>query len=247
MRANRALVAASFLAAIATVVPRAAQAEPRSYRGTHPVDLDGHGHFDDSVHVHDDLPVGLGPFADFDGVLVFLADPEAFPGEVTSYAYDGTHPLPARFGTAYCGRDGVHSHPFIPEGDYRNEDGVYHFSGALHGGAPTLRPGRGSPPSRVERRTVPVVPAGGFPYGYVPAGTPTCTTIVERTRSGTTVYRSGYCPPPRRPRPRSVRPSPPHERPGPPRTQYRTPAPRRSAAPRPPSRRRAPTPPRAPD
>ena len=146
MRANRALVAASFLAAIATVVPRAAQAEPRSYRGTHPVDLDGHWHFDDSVHVHDDLPVGLGPFADFDGVLVFLADPEAFPGEVTSYAYDGTHPLPARFGTAYCGRDGVHSHPFIPEGDYRNEDGVYHFSGALHGGALEVwsAPGEGS-------------------------------------------------------------------------------------------------------
>lgn len=128
-----------------------ARAEPRPYRGPHPVDYAGTWHLDRSVHVHDELPVGLGPFAEVDGVLVFLADPIEFGYEGTVWRYRGAHPLPAVV-TGYCGIPGEHRHPFPPEGEFRSEDGVYVFVGALRGGVPTYRPGQTGVPESVARR-----------------------------------------------------------------------------------------------
>jgi hypothetical protein len=197
-------------------LPAAALAEPRPYRGPHPLDLEGHWHLDESVHVHDDLPVGLAPFAAIDGVMVFLADPLAYgyPGE--SWAYQGQHPLPARYG-ALCGLEGEHRHPFSPEGgDYRRSaTGTYRFTGALPGGVPTHRPGRVAPPT-------PVTPPGAYPpsavyptpYGYyAPFGFPQCTVVtVDRGGVVTTELVGPGCetvvaPPVRRPP--AVRSSPP--------------------------------------
>lgn len=169
MRPAGALVALAVALALSTT----ARAEPRPYRGPHPMDLDGHWHEEDEVHVHDDLPVGLEPFAEVDGVLVFLGDPDAYGWDGPTWTYDGMHPLPARIGD-YCGIAGAHRHPFAPEGDYRRSDGVWRYVGALRGGVPLHRPGRLTPSEERVRRhatgrrleteapvVVPVVPPCG--------------------------------------------------------------------------------------
>jgi hypothetical protein len=144
-RLASALVFASVLACAA-----AAQAEARPYRGPHPVDHRGNWHLQDSVHVHDELAVGTEPFASVDGVLVFLGDPVEYGYDGSVWRYRGVHPLPARIG-GYCGLESEHRHPFAPEGQYRREDGVFVFNGALRGGVQKHRPGRVHPPEEVRR------------------------------------------------------------------------------------------------
>lgn len=130
-----------------------AAAEPRPYRGAHPIDHRGHWHDEASAHVHDDLPVGVAPFADVEGVMVFLADPEAYGYSGIVWAYTGAHPLPLVVG-GYCGISGVHRHPWAPEGRYReNSRGEFTFSGALRGGQRTYVPGRVEP-TRAQARGV---------------------------------------------------------------------------------------------
>lgn len=148
------------LASALVVLPASAVADARAYRGPHPVDLEGRWHLEEGTHVHGELAVGLEPFGDVDGVLVFLADPVAyaFPGEV--WTYRGAHPLPGGL-PAYCGVPGEHRHPFAPEGSFRRDDGgAYVFTGSLRGGVAMVRPGRVAP-----RR--PIVSAGDVPPGDV--------------------------------------------------------------------------------
>jgi hypothetical protein len=145
-------------AILVTLVTVPAQAEPRPYRGPHPIDLEGRWHDESAVHVHDDLPVGLEPFASIDGVLVFLADPVGYGWAGETWTYRGAHPLPPRLdGT--CGISAEHRHPFAPEGDFRRgEDGVYRFTGALRGGEPTSVPGRVAAPGGATASTIVAAP-----------------------------------------------------------------------------------------
>lgn len=144
--------------ALVAALPVAARADARAYRGPHPIDLDGHWHLDDSLHVHDDLVVGLEPFGDVEGVLVFLADPLAFGWSGDVWTYRGAHPLPGGL-PGYCDVPGEHRHPFAPEGSFRREDdGTYVFIGGMRGGFAMVRPGRVTP-----RR--PIVTADVVPYG----------------------------------------------------------------------------------
>jgi hypothetical protein len=122
-----------------------AQAQARAYRGPHPLDLDGHWHLEDTVHVHGELAVGFDPFGDVDGVLVVLGDPVAFGYEGDAWTYRGAHPLPGGL-RGYCGLGGEHRHPFAPEGAFRREDdGVHVYVGAMRGGIEMVRPGRVMP------------------------------------------------------------------------------------------------------
>ena len=68
-----------------------ALAEPRAYRGPHPMDLDGRWHDESAVHVHEDLPVGLEPFGNVDGVRVFLADPVSYGWRGETWTFRGAH------------------------------------------------------------------------------------------------------------------------------------------------------------
>lgn len=188
-----------------------AAAEARPYRGPHPVDLEGNWHEEESVHVHDDLPVGLAPFAAVDGVLVFLADPLAYGWDAAVWTYDGVHPLPARIGE-YCGIEEEHRHPFAPEGRFREEHGVHRYVGALRGGVPQHRPGRMEP----ESGHVPRPTDDGQPsvlYHHLPV----CGVVTERTGDTTTTFVTGWpgcvrhVPPVRRRAP-SVHHGTPHRR-----------------------------------
>lgn len=141
----RAVTVLAMVCAAVLAVAGVARAEPRAYRGPHPVDDAGHWHPDETVHVHEQLAVGLDAFADVDGVLVFLGDPVAYGWTGDVFAYRGAHPLPARVG-GYCGIRGEHRHTFAPEGSYRRDDtGAYAFVGAMRGGVPTYVPGRLAP------------------------------------------------------------------------------------------------------
>lgn len=160
-------VCALWAAGLVVLGAAAAQAQPRAYRGPHPVDLDGHWHHDDAVHVHDELPTGLEPFGDVDGVLVFLADPLAWGFEGDVWTYRGAHPLPGGV-PGYCGLSGDHRHPFAPEGTYRRESsGAYRFTGAMRGGVPMARPGRVAPrhPIVTATRGAPITAAPFFQLG----------------------------------------------------------------------------------
>src|SRR5688500_5405755 len=127
----RAVWIGSAVLVLMVTVP--ARAEPRPYRGPHPIDHEGHWHDESAVHVHDDLPVGLAPFAQIDGVLVFLADPIGYGWAGESWRFRGAHPLPPRTG-GVCGIAAEHGHPFAPEGEFRRDDaGVYRFVGTLRG------------------------------------------------------------------------------------------------------------------
>lgn len=135
------------LLVVATVLllPAAASADARAYRGPHPIDLEGHWHLEDATHVHEELTVGLEPFADVDGLLVFLADPLAFGWSGDVWTYRGAHPMPGGV-PGYCGIAGEHRHPFAPEGSFRREDdGTYVFIGGMRGGVAMVRPGRVAP------------------------------------------------------------------------------------------------------
>lgn len=175
------------VALLAASVAPGAVAEPLPYRGPHPIDLEGHWHEEDAVHVHDDLPVGTGPFAAVDGVLVFLGDPAAYGWDGAVWTYDGVHPLPARIGE-YCGIAGEHRHPFAPEGSFRErDDGSWKYVGALRGGVPQHRPGRLEPGGG----PVPPAASGGdapIPYPYAPF----CGVVTERVGDATTTFVSGY-------------------------------------------------------
>lgn len=127
-----------------------AAAEARAYRGLHPIDLDGSWHDETDIHAHDDLPVGLGPFGDVDGALVFLGDPTAYGFAGPVYTYLGVHPLPAEIGDR-CGLLGEHRHHFAPEGQYEQRDGNYRYTGALRGSSRTIVPSVTQPSARVLR------------------------------------------------------------------------------------------------
>lgn len=140
-----------------------ALADPRAYRGAHPVDLEGNWHLEGELHVHDDLPVGAEPFAELDGALVFLGDPLAYGWDSSAWTYRGAHPIPAALGRGYCSIPGEHRHAFAPEGSYRREPaGAYVFIGALRGGHAIARPARIAP-------RVPIVAEGPIVIG--PVGT----------------------------------------------------------------------------
>ncbi len=172
-----------------------AHAEPRPYRGPLPLDLDGHWDMNRSVHVHDDLAVGLAPFADIDGVLTFLGDPLAYGYTGDVWTYEGVHPLPAWMGGGYCGIRGPHRHAFAPEGGpYREtDDGAYVFNGAMHGGVPVYRPDRLAP---VEPR--PPAPAAAPTWLAAPWSpfAPVCVVYVTDRRGRRTLrYTSWGCSP----------------------------------------------------
>lgn len=172
------------LLTLAWVSPAAA--EPRPYRGPHPVDHRGTWHDESGAHVHDDLPVGVAPFADVDGVMVFLADPLAYGYQGTAWAYTGAHPLPVTVG-GYCGIRGVHRHPWAPEGRYReNGRGEFTFDGALRGGQRTHVPGRVEPTRAQARRVRDATRPADLGSGY---GSATCV----RYRDGDTIVQVGGC------------------------------------------------------
>jgi hypothetical protein len=152
------------VACVLLLVASSASAEARAYRGAHPVDREGHWHEVEDVHVHDDLPVGLDPFGDVGGVLVFLGDPMLFGYQGDVYTYRGAHPIPHVEG--YCAIAGDHRHTFAPEGAYRRgDDGAYQFSGAMRGGLAMVRPRRANqaPPGPIVAR--PLRP-NQLPYYY---------------------------------------------------------------------------------
>lgn len=155
-------------AALALLGASGAAAQARPYRGPHPIDLEGHWHLEEAVHVHDELPVGSAPFGEVEGVRVFLADPVAYgwPGEV--WTFRGAHPLPGGL-RGYCAIGGEHRHPFAPEGSFRRDDGVYVFTGAMRGGRDMVRPARLEPRHPVvTAERPPVAPFGVVPFGACP-------------------------------------------------------------------------------
>lgn len=205
-------VALAFFVATGT-----ARAEPRPYRGPHPLDFDGAWHDEPAVHVHDDLPIGLEPFASIDGVMTFLGDPIAYGWQGDVWVYAGVHPLPARIG-GFCGIEGEHRHEFAPEGEMRLERGAYVFVGALRGDAPLHVPGRVGLPIEIARersRTAPGVvithaPVWAYPYAPVVVYDGPCQPWAD-------AYGVVHCrrpvevrsPPPVRQEPRAVRVTPP--------------------------------------
>lgn len=143
--AGRVSARATLALAVLFLVPSVARAELRAYRGAHPVDLEGRWHLEEGAHVHDELPVGLEPFGDVDGVLVFLGDPAAYGWSGDVWSYRGAHPLPGGL-AGYCGLAGAHEHPFAPEGSFRREQGgAYVFTGGMRGGLAMVRPRRVAP------------------------------------------------------------------------------------------------------
>jgi hypothetical protein len=202
------------VALLALLAPSPGTAQPRAYRGPHPIDLDGRWHLESSTHVHDELATGLEPFGDVDGVLVFLADPLAYgyTGEV--WTYRGAHPLPGGL-DAYCGIAGEHRHAFAPEGSFRREaSGAYAFTGALRGGRRMVRPGIVAPrhPIVVAPGPAPVTPVIGgtfFQLGCVH------TWVAAADGSPIAVPLPGCVPHavPPRPAPPPPAPSPSVERP----------------------------------
>jgi hypothetical protein len=143
------------ITALIIAVAPTALADPRAYRGPHPIDLDGNWDFAEELHVHDDLPVGTEPFAEVDGALVFLGDPIAYGWEGAVYTFRGAHPIPASMGRGYCAMTGEHQHTFAPEGAHRRESaGAYVYTGAMRGGYAMVRPARAIPPHPVVRAGV---------------------------------------------------------------------------------------------
>ena len=183
--------------------------------------------------MHDLLPVGLGPFAEVDGVMIFLGDPRAYGWQGPVYEYRGAHPLPARVG-GYCGLTGGHRHPFAPEGDYRVLDGVNRYAGALRGGVGIHRPGQLAPDEAAD--VAPLLPPSTVvaqPYFWPPV----CGAFTEVLRDGRTLTHSfGPCAAASRPPRSSSRRTPPRP---PPARARRHPAPASSerSATRPPRNR----------
>jgi len=139
-----ALFALSVLAA-----PAVASAQTATYRGPHPIDLEGHWHEVDGPHEHGELVVGSEPFGDADGIRLFLADPLAYGWDGAVWTYRGAHPLPGGI-EGYCGIPGEHRHPWAPEGRFRvTDDRVHVYRGGMRGGLPMLRPERLEPREEV--------------------------------------------------------------------------------------------------
>lgn len=179
----------ALLAAFSVSIAGSAAAEPRPYRGPHPLDLDGHWHDENSVHVHDTLVVGLEPFASVDGVLVFLADPVTYGYAGQTWSFVDAHPLPAGYGIRYCAISGLHRHAFAPEGEgsyRRGSDGSFAFVGTMHGGAQSYVPGRLLPPA-----SAPVSIATS--NRSAAQGIPVCP-VVARIVNGATVYEPNTTP-----------------------------------------------------
>lgn len=174
MTRRAAWTIAAALSASAAAIPAGASAQSGTFRGPHPVDLDGHWHFEDAEHVHDGLPVGPGPFGEVEGVLVFLGDPVAYGYDGEVWTYEGAHPLSGGL-RGYCGLTRSHRHPFAPEGSYRRtRDGAYVFSGGMRGGRAMVVPSRLEPDEPV----IVAPPAGvttpflfaGCTYAFHPGG-----------------------------------------------------------------------------
>ncbi len=148
-------------AMILAVIPAAAGAQTASYRGPHPVDLDGHWHLEDAPHEHAELVVGPQPFGEADGLRLFLGDPIAFGWDGEVWMYRGAHPLPGGV-PGYCAIPGAHRHVFAPEGRFRRaSNGAHVYIGGLRGGVAMVRPER-----TVPRRPVVVAPAIASPAPY---------------------------------------------------------------------------------
>ena len=141
----------ALLCALAAVLPGLTSpvaAQGHTFRGPHPIDLEGHWHLEETDHVHGALSSVAGAFGEVDGVHVFLGDPIAFGWTGDVWTYAGVHPLPGAL-PGYCGIGGEHRHVFAPEGAFRVDDGVYAYVGGLRGGLPMVRPRRVQPRSPV--------------------------------------------------------------------------------------------------
>ncbi len=148
------------ICALLLLAPVAASAQRATYRGAHPLDLEGHWHEVEGPHEHDTLLVGDDPFAEVEGTRVFLADPIAYGWTEAVWTFRGAHPLPGL--DAYCGIAGDHRHPFAPEGAFRRtSSGAYVYRGGMRGGVPMVRPARTEP-----REPVVVPPAIATPAPY---------------------------------------------------------------------------------
>lgn len=198
----------------ALAIAAEASAEPKPYRGAHPIDLEGRWHYESSAHVHDDLPVGRAPFADIDGVLVFLGDPRAYGYDGEVWTFRGAHPLPPAM-NGDCGILGEHAHPFAPEGSFRREaSGAYSFTGAFVGGRHSYVPGSTAPPAAITRPSAPTPVVVGAPIqAFVNVRPGVYTSVVVNPRS----REEGAAPP--------VPPVPP------PAPEARAPEPARAVAP----------------
>jgi hypothetical protein len=164
-----------------------AHAQPRPYRGPHPVDLEGHWHDESSVHVHDTMAVGLEPFVSVDGVMVFMADPGAYGYAGQLWTFRDGHPLPAGMGTGYCAIGGAHRHYFAPEGEgsfRRTSDGAYVFTGTMRGGVASYVPERLVPPADAPVTLTAQTPSGTTPY----------CPMIGRVVNGLTVYEPNLHP-----------------------------------------------------
>lgn len=196
-----ALFALSLLA-----VPAFASAQTATYRGPHPVDLEGRWHEVDGPHEHGELVVGSEPFGDAGGVRLFLADPLAYGWDGAVWTYRGAHPLPGGI-EGYCGLSGDHRHPWAPEGAFRvTRDRVHVYRGALRGGLPMARPERTEPREEVVAPPAIASPAPywfwGCRYRLLPGArgsfvpTPLGSHCTPRVHPGGGAMRSGRRAPP---------------------------------------------------
>lgn len=185
------------LVGLAAIWPTQASAQA-TYRGLHPIDLDGHWHLEDAEHVHDGLPVGDAPFGEVDDVLVFLGDPLAYgyDGEVWTFA--NAHPLPGGI-SGYCGISRAHRHPWAPEGGYRrSSNGSYRYIGAMRGGWTMTEPARIAPATPVI-----AAPPAGSSAPFLWAG---CMhALAPGSRGGVVVAPTPGCVPARAARGRATR------------------------------------------
>lgn len=155
----RLLLSVAFLSSWASLAEAQGHTHGHTYRGPHPIDLEGHWHLEEVDHVHGELTSVAAAFGEVGGVHVFLGDPTAFGWAGDVWVYGGVHPLPGAL-PGYCGITREHRHPFAPEGAFRVDDGVHVYQGGLRGGLPMVRPRRIAP-----RRPVAAVerPPAGVP------------------------------------------------------------------------------------
>jgi len=194
-------VRAALLALSVLAAPAIASAQTATYRGPHPIDLEGHWHEVDEAHEHGELLVGAEPFGEAEGIRLFLADPLAYGWDGAVWTYRGAHPLPGGV-EGYCGLSGDHRHPWVPEGRFRViDDRVHVYRGGMRGGLPMARPERTEP-----RQEVVVAPAIASPapywfwgcrYRLLPGArgsrvpTPLVTGCAPRSRGGGGAMSSG--------------------------------------------------------
>ncbi|MGF1469031.1 MAG: hypothetical protein ACFCGT_23140 [Sandaracinaceae bacterium] len=151
-RRHAGLVAGAALVAAWLASP--ASADVFTYLGPHPVDLAGTWHSGAEPHDHGELPVGGDGFGTVGGARVFLGDPVSYGWSGPVWTYRNSHPIGGL--GLICDVRGEHRHPFAPEGEYREDDGVFTYRGALRGGWAVVRPRRVQP-----RRPVAAPPGPG--------------------------------------------------------------------------------------